>query len=143
MVIGGSIQCCILKPSLIVDPLQIAVAAKKAVLNEQQNKMATKSLYTEILFNLSLSKNITQSLIKFGISDTDNNAVVCVIGKNEEELDKVLSHFQCDEPSGNQQFSPDNSLIKKEYKITGVETEVSSLLGSVVSRIAAKDFVSL
>ncbi|KOB78179.1 Prpk-binding protein [Operophtera brumata] len=80
----GTWSCAIIKPSLILDPFQVAVAANRAVLARQHNSMVTRTVYAEILFNLSLSKNISQSLSKFGI-ETDQELLVCLLVTPERD----------------------------------------------------------
>ncbi|XP_069683392.1 EKC/KEOPS complex subunit Tprkb-like [Periplaneta americana] len=145
MVVKGSLDCCVIKPSLITHPFQIAVAANKAVINQMYDKMTTRTVYTEILYNLSISKNITQSLIKFGIGDAEKNMLVAIIEQDgENRSEDILSHFH-----GNicpleelDKFS-DEVLIKKTYKIKDNELTVSSLLDSIVTRIVARDFTTV
>lgn len=143
-VIAGDLNCCIIKPSYIIHPFQIEVAAEKAVMNEVYGTMVTKSVNTEILFNLSLSKKITQALTKFGVENTDSEVLVCVINESIENTEGILSHFDGEQlPIDQLNTLSQESLIKKEYKISGIENSVATMLQSVVSRIAAKDFISL
>lgn len=61
------------------------MASKKSLLAANRGKMTTRSVTTEILFNLSSSKNITDSLQKFGIGDNDRDLLAIVIGDSEGE----------------------------------------------------------
>lgn len=136
---SNQISCCIIKPTLIYDPFQIVVAANKALIAE---KLTTKSIYTEILFNLSISKNITQSLQKFGIDENGSDLLIAVINKSDEsngndDLYSNINGDQCDLSELNKIH--DLNEIKKAYKITEIESKDNCILDSVVSRIAAKD----
>ncbi|XP_050310882.1 EKC/KEOPS complex subunit TPRKB-like [Anthonomus grandis grandis] len=138
-ILGGELRCCIVKPELVYDPLQVTVAANKALTNKKQT---TKSVFTEILFNLSPSTNISQSLLKFGINDQDKNLLVVTLEKEGEARlsEEVFSAIQ---------GSPldilhlgclsDVGAIRKLYKITDKEHESVNLIDSVVSRIALKE----
>lgn len=139
-VIAGTIECCIMKPSLILDPFQVVVAANKAIVSEHANKLASKTLYTELLFNLSFSKSIAPTLAKFGVEETDTQFIVAVFNSDTNNIDKVLNEIEGEEKDMSylQNFTDEN-LIKTTYKITDDEVTVSSLLSSVVSRIASKD----
>ncbi|KAK6624094.1 hypothetical protein RUM44_010952 [Polyplax serrata] len=143
-IISGELDCCAVKPSLIINCFQIVVAANKAAINEKIGKLATKCLNTELLFNLSISRNITQSLNTFGIGEKDEHILIVIFEKKgESKFDCMKDYFQgeiCDAEEINQ-FS-DIKLIKKTYKITDKELEVSQLLDSIVSRIATKDLGS-
>ncbi|GFG29095.1 hypothetical protein Cfor_00265 [Coptotermes formosanus] len=145
MVVKGTLNCCIVKPCLILNLFQIVVAANRAVLSKMQDKMTTRKLSTEILYNLSLSRNITQSLIKFGVGESDRNMLVIIIEEGGEDgTDSILSHFKgvvC--PIEELSKLSDEVLIKKTYKVKDAELAVSSLTDSIVTRIATKDFTSV
>lgn len=145
MVMKGTLDCCIIKPYLIVHPFQIAVAANKAVISKMQDKMTTRTLSTEILYNLSISRNITQSLVKFGVGECDKNMIICIIeDSGEDRTGSILSHFKgipC--PIEELPKFSDEILIKKTYKVKDTELTVSSLTDSVVTRIATRDFTSI
>nr|XP_031846479.1 EKC/KEOPS complex subunit TPRKB-like [Nomia melanderi] len=146
-VLNGELSCAVVKAALVVDVFQILVAANKAAVNEKMKQLTTKSLYTELLYNLSMSKNISRSLIEFGINDRDKNIVVAQIHKINDE--KSLSQPLLDSVKGERiaisrlsEFS-DHDLIRKTYKIDDDELTVSNLADSVVSRISCKECILL
>ncbi|KAL3269064.1 hypothetical protein HHI36_008147 [Cryptolaemus montrouzieri] len=116
----GHLKCCIIKASLIIDPFQIAVAANKALVAES---LTTKTIFTEILFNLSISKNITSSLQTFGISATDKELLIVSID-NLKETSHSLNFIEGDEVDMKilNQFT-DVNMVKKIYKISDVESK--------------------
>ncbi|XP_063240595.1 EKC/KEOPS complex subunit Tprkb-like [Bacillus rossius redtenbacheri] len=142
-VMDGSLKCCIIKPCMIVHPFQIVVAANKAVINHKLGTMKTKTLFTEVLYNLSSSKNISQSLLKFGVHDDDKNILVAFIGKENESATlstlQVIEGEQC--PLDEITDFSDEGLIKKTYGIKDSEKNASSLLNSVVTRISTSDIM--
>ncbi|CAG9863897.1 unnamed protein product [Phyllotreta striolata] len=140
--IQGEFKCSMIKPSLILDPFQIAVAANKALLNE---KLTTKTVYTEILFNLSPTKNISKSLQTFGIDEKDDALLVVTLCKDteNEEADFLKQIDAVEAPIEKLSDYTDINLIKKIYKINDKESSVTPILDSIVSRIATKDFLSL
>jgi tRNA threonylcarbamoyladenosine modification (KEOPS) complex Cgi121 subunit len=145
MVVKGTLDCCIIKPPLIVHPFQIVVAANKAVVSKMQDKMTTRTLSTEVLYNLSISRNITQSLIRFGVGESDKNMLVGIIEESgEDRTSSILSHFKgilC--PIEELPKFSDEALIKRTYKIKDSELAVSSLTDSIVTRIVTRDFTSV
>lgn len=141
LVISGSLQCCIVKPKLVVNPFQVVVAANKAVISMRRGKMSTRNVYTEILYNLSPTKQISQSLLKFGIDDKEDCVLVCVLEKDgENKAEEVFKKIQGDEcPIDRLSKFTDEMLIKKTYKISDSECNSSSILDSIVSRISTKE----
>lgn len=139
---NGTVQFCAIRPQLIYDAFQVVVAANKAVAAE---KLTTKTVYSEILFNLSFSKNITQSFQKFGLEEKGKNVLVAVIVQNDavDEAKKLMDVVKGDVVDlGKLREFCDVNALKKAYKLSDCETKNSDvLLGSVVSRIAAKDLI--
>lgn len=136
-VMSGKLKCGLVKPNLIVSPLQIVVAANKALTAE---KLKTRTIYTEILFNLSISKNITQSLQTFGIGDKDEDVLVIVIDQNNESNDDIFDRIEGEESHLDACKEIVNmSAVKSIYKINDVESKSVDVLDSVLTRIAAKD----
>ncbi|KAF5302565.1 hypothetical protein FQR65_LT00937 [Abscondita terminalis] len=130
------LNCCFIKPNLIVDPFQIVVAANKAVVAD---KLTTKTVYTETLFNLAISKNITQSLQKFGIEDGEKELIVAVIDKDDAEstLENVCSQIDGEEIDMNQLNELTSiSDVQKTYKLSDHECIEANLLNSIVTKIA-------
>lgn len=140
-ILAGSLDCCVIKPCLIVDPLQIAVAANKAAIDKREGKLTTKSLNSELLFNLSISKNITQSLNSFGIDDKSKEVLLVVFEENGESRAEGMKTEIKGEFCNLKHIQDlsDFNLIKKTYKIKDQELQVSSLIDSVISRIAVKE----
>ncbi|KAJ0176948.1 hypothetical protein K1T71_006957 [Dendrolimus kikuchii] len=140
-IIKGEWNCAVIKPSLIIDPFQIAVAANKAVVSEKHNSMVTKTVYAEILYNLSLTKNISQSLSKFGI-EKENNLLVCfLITPDKDYSQDILPKIQGQLCSMSELTSLTNmNDVKSVYKLNSSKGD--DLLDVIVSRIVTKGFVS-
>lgn len=144
-IVGGKLHCCVAKASLMVDALQAVIAVNKAALNAKRNCMTTKHVYTEILFCLSLSKNISRSLNEFGISDSDRNIVVILIHKRDEKQAvsaDILNSIKGERiPVSRIREFTDIDLVKKTYKINEDELHISNVTDAIVSRISCKDFM--
>lgn len=146
-VMDNKLSCCIIKAALIVDPFQVIVAANKAAISAKMTQLTTKTLYTEVLFNLSISKNISRSLAEFGVSDNDKNILIAIIHKECDgySMSEILMNNIKGERvliSSLPQFT-DFDLVKKTYRIDENELNISTLANSVISRISCKDFILL
>merc|ERR1712098_66859 len=84
-VIKGELNCTIVRSCLAPSTLVVATAANKACLAKSRGNMKTRSVNTEILFNLSSSSNITDSLNKFGAGDAATEIFVAGVDKDLED----------------------------------------------------------
>lgn len=144
--VAGKLCCCVARVSLITDAFQTVVAANKAALSAKRNQLITKTMYTEVLFYLSVSKNISRSLTEFGINNSDRNILVILIHKLGEEramLKEILESVEGKKiPIPRLQEFTDVNLVKKTYKIDEDELRVSSLTDAIISRISCKEFMT-
>jgi EKC/KEOPS complex subunit CGI121/TPRKB len=99
--------------------------------------MKTRSQYTELLYSLSPSTNVTESLKAFGFSDTNGCALALRFNCEDGEgfarelqeklkcsvLDFDISHFE--------RFS-DAELVRKTYKLStsAASLEICSIISS-------------
>ncbi|XP_016392021.1 EKC/KEOPS complex subunit Tprkb-like [Sinocyclocheilus rhinocerous] len=142
MAVNGEIKGALINPSLVVDAFQILVAANKAVHLHKNGKMKTRSLYSEIIYNLSPTNNISEAFKRFGISDSDSAVHIVLVHNKDETLsiDNIISKVD------GQQIAVDRvsdltdvAKIKKLYKVAPQEEKCGSLLDAVVCRMATKD----
>ncbi|XP_073722643.1 EKC/KEOPS complex subunit TPRKB [Misgurnus anguillicaudatus] len=142
MAVNGEIKGALINPSMVVDAFQVLVAANKAVHLHTIGKMKTRSLYSEIIFNLSPTNNISEAFKRFGISDSDS-AVYFVLVHNKEEtlnVDDIISKVDGEQIDVGQVSDMTNAaIIKKLYKVAPQEEKCGSLLDAVVCRMATKD----
>mmetsp|Transcript_8912 Transcript_8912/g.14812 ORF Transcript_8912/g.14812 Transcript_8912/m.14812 type:complete len:198 (-) Transcript_8912:144-737(-) len=143
----------------------IQCAVSKALLNQQQNAMKTKSLSSEILYLMSPTTKITESLRMYGMkADSRSIAFVCIDGGDscKELLSAVQGNYAHtvtpvmdinDTPSSSKHDIADGKDIEallrltperiadiiKLFRITQFELDVSSLEDAVVTRLATKD----
>ncbi|KAK7087511.1 EKC/KEOPS complex subunit TPRKB-like [Littorina saxatilis] len=146
-VMSGKFDASLLKASMIVDEFLVTVAANKAVHSQRCGKMITKTVHSEILYNLSAGRKITEAFKKIGISDTDTSVLVAIAGEEEKVLQSLQAlksvikgrQVSLDELSS----LADLSAVRKEYKLTDVELSSCSPVGAIASRIAAKDIITV
>lgn len=127
---------------LIVDPFQILVATNNAYMSYENKSMKTKTLATEIVYYLSSSNKIDQSLKDISANDHDENMIVAIVSKFENVPEMDIFHEKCvtgcKADLSELLDTIDKNYIKSYYKINQIESENSSLLDSIVTRIACK-----
>ncbi|XP_014371792.2 EKC/KEOPS complex subunit Tprkb [Papilio machaon] len=141
-IMNGTWKCAAIKPNLIIDLFQIAVAANKAVLAEKSQAMLTRTVYAEILFNLSLSKNISQSLSKFGV-ETDRSLLICfLVTADSDESETILEQIKGELlPISDLVKFTDMQEVKNIYKLNNVKSDVN-LLNLIITKMVTKSFIA-
>ncbi|KAM9334774.1 EKC/KEOPS complex subunit TPRKB [Symphorus nematophorus] len=140
--VEGKISGALINPTMLVNPFQVLVAANKAVHLQKAGKMKTRSLFSEIIFNLSPTNNISEAFKRFGISDGDDAVLVVLV--HNEDASQLLSDITArvdgtQVPAEDVSSLSDEAKIKKLYKVTSQEEKCGTLLDAVVCRMATKD----
>jgi len=120
----------------------VAIAGHKALHLFQQGKMKTRTLHSEIIFNLSPSTNINDSFKKFGILDnTKDILVVMITQENAVEKISELSRLMKGTLVSLTSLATisDKEKIKKVYGVSDKELQCDSLENGIITRIATKD----
>ncbi|XP_029351239.1 EKC/KEOPS complex subunit TPRKB isoform X2 [Echeneis naucrates] len=140
--VEGKINGALINPAMLVSPFQVLVAANKAVHSQKIGKMKTRSLYSEIIFNLSPTNNISEAFKRFGIADGDESVLVVLVHNKDESHHLADITAQVDGlqvPVDEVSSLSDSAKIRKLYKVTPQEEKCGTLLDAVVCRMAIKD----
>jgi len=124
-----------IRSCLVPSYLVVAKAANKACLANSRGSMRTRSINTEILFNMSSSTNIRDSLNQFGGQDSDTTFLVASLDKELDVAKEVIEGEWGDINDLSKQIN--EKLLTKLHKLKS--DELSDLTGSLCSRISAKD----
>ena len=145
--------------SLVVSVFHLQLATYKALLNESQGRMKTKSIQSEVLYQLSSSTKITDALQQYTIhsesteicfiyvasADASNSSCetfLTVPEFNTHIQNLAVEGIEMDpvEISSTSILTMDKrAKIVRYFKITPQELEVSGLEESVSTRLAVKD----
>ena len=122
--------------------------------------MKTRSIYSEIIYNMSPNKKviltlhsilivdihqlniqISDSLNRFGIKDSDTDILFVLLNEmSGEELEQIVEGDSVD--ITNLDEICDEKEVKKIYKVKDEELTVGSLLDAVINRISTKEIVT-
>ncbi|GAV87589.1 CGI-121 domain-containing protein, partial [Cephalotus follicularis] len=133
-------EVAFLNASLIPDVFPLLAAAHKTIISNSRDSLTTRTLHSELVYNYSGSKHITESFKRCGISDSSSYVMVARFNASADDMKAVekLMHgkeIDLEELEGR----ADKPQIQKHYKISGLELGISSLADAITSRIAARD----
>ncbi|KAF5322926.1 hypothetical protein D9619_001268 [Psilocybe cf. subviscida] len=80
-------------PRLITSKLHIETAIIQALIAESQGATRTRTVHSEILYNLNPTHNITEAIRRYGVSDTNTDVLVVRIdspGLSSQEVEKRM-----------------------------------------------------
>eukprot|EP00386_Alphamonas_edax_P004712 GDKI01014849.1.p1 GENE.GDKI01014849.1~~GDKI01014849.1.p1 ORF type:complete len:176 (-),score=54.46 GDKI01014849.1:29-556(-) len=83
--------CVFMNAALVTSPFQVLCAVNKALHNQATGKMRTKTLATEILYSMSPSTNITESLKFFGLNPKVTAVLAIALDASEEKQTHIQS----------------------------------------------------
>ncbi|XP_023327598.1 EKC/KEOPS complex subunit Tprkb-like [Eurytemora carolleeae] len=135
-VLNGRLNSTVLRGCLIPDPLLITVAGNKVALAEQRNNLRTRSIHTELLYSLSSTNNISQSLKNFGAAETDTCLIICSFNTDLSQAREIVKGTW--KPLSALREKVDMETLIKIHKLKPEETG-DNLISSLISRVAAKD----
>ncbi|RAL38839.1 unnamed protein product [Cuscuta campestris] len=133
-------EVALLNASLIPDIFPLLAAAHKALLAKSRDSLTTRTLHSELVYNYSGSKHISESLRRCGISDNSTYILAARFGASADEvaaIEKLIKGTKIDLKELEQRAN--QAQIQKHFKISNVELEISSLRDAITCRIAARD----
>lgn len=140
----NDIRCAIVDLNTICSLFHLKSATYKALLNEQQGNMKTKSISAEILYQLSPTTKINDSIKHYGASPDSTLIAIIVLDEDLAGLE-VQSNVKGTLFDLNLLGTPaylsleKAAHIAKFFKVTAQELEISSLESAVLTRLATKD----
>ncbi|XP_013689953.2 EKC/KEOPS complex subunit Tprkb [Brassica napus] len=134
------LEVSFLNALLIPDVFPLLAAAQKALVSKSRDSLSTRTLHSELVYNYSGSKHITESLKRCGISETTTYILAARFNASPIEMEEVAKLINGKEIDLEELKTQANQAhILKHYKITSQELVISSLGDAIVCRIAARD----
>ncbi|KMZ62546.1 TP53RK-binding protein [Zostera marina] len=132
-------ETAFLNAVLIPDVFPVLAAAHIALLAKSRESLKTRTLHSELVYNYSGSKHITESLKRCGISDKTTYVLAARFHSSSETktLEKLIEGREIDLEE--LEARANYGQIKKHYKIFAPELEISTLSEAITCRIAARD----
>ncbi|KAB5561234.1 hypothetical protein DKX38_006191 [Salix brachista] len=133
-------EVAFLNASLIPDVFPLLAAAHKTLIAKSRDSLTTRTLHSELVYNYSGSKHITESLKRCGISDSATYILAARFNASPDEMkaaEKLINgkEIELEELEGR----ANQAQIQKHYKISGLEVGISCLADAITCRIAARD----
>ncbi|KAM3220110.1 EKC/KEOPS complex subunit TPRKB isoform X2 [Capsicum chacoense] len=133
-------EVAFLNASLIPDIFPVLAAAHKTLVAKSRDSLTTRTLHSELVYNYSGSKHISESLKRCGIADNTSYILAARFGASADEMvaiEKLIKGNDIDLKELEQRIN--QAQIQKHYKISNLELEISSLADAITCRIAARD----
>ncbi|KAF9922544.1 hypothetical protein FBU30_007330 [Linnemannia zychae] len=136
-----SLTFALVESNLIMDVFQLLVAATKAAHDHQVGKLATQNINSEIIYNLSPSKNIAESLKRFGITENTTSLIAVRIGGDPDEILEDMNRTVDGNLVSFSKLDQEKDMVKlrQYYKIDPKVTEDRDILNWIVGAIAMKN----
>ncbi|KAL9227970.1 hypothetical protein vseg_003599 [Gypsophila vaccaria] len=125
---------------LVPDVFPVLTAAHKALQSKSRDSITTRTIHSELVYNYSGSKHITESLKRCGISDNTTYILAARFDASSDDMNAVRDlvkgkEIDLDDLRGR----ANEASIQKHYKISTAELGLGSLADAITCRIAARD----
>lgn len=139
---GGTLEpeVALLNALLIPDVFPVLAAAHKTLVAKSRQSLTTRTLHSELVYNYSGSKHISESLKRCGISEGSTYILAAQFNASADEMtaiEKLIKGREID--LDDLEGRANHSQIQKHYKISSLELGISSLADAITCRIAARD----
>jgi tRNA threonylcarbamoyladenosine modification (KEOPS) complex Cgi121 subunit len=143
MVRKGEIDAALVKAEMVAEPFILLAAANRAIHQAAHNRMYTRSLAAELIYSLSPTRNITESLTTFGINDNSQNLVVAIFDDDKGSKMVKLAKKIDGAPVTLEHLREiiDIPAIKKVYHVCDPALSAETISDLILTRIVAKDVI--
>mmetsp|Transcript_9899 Transcript_9899/g.41547 ORF Transcript_9899/g.41547 Transcript_9899/m.41547 type:complete len:184 (-) Transcript_9899:669-1220(-) len=142
-----------LQPEMaLVDPapthslFALHAAAHKAVVDDARGVLTTRTVHSELVYNLSANKHITEGLRRFGMAGDASAVLACRFDATDADVLAMANVIAGDAvPAGDLEAElsslGDPAIVKKYYKHGDLECKqgVGTVEDAIVQRIGTRD----
>ncbi|ORE04396.1 CGI-121-domain-containing protein [Rhizopus microsporus var. microsporus] len=136
----ATLMCALVDASYVLNLFHALLAINRAVHEQEQQKLKTSSVYSQIIFDFAPNTNIAKAFHQFGLQDHTTNVIAIKIGDSPEEAENFMK--QCIKgdmvPLENLSSVRDLKAIKKAYQISDKEQDLQQITSLVAGAIALK-----
>ncbi|CAJ0935976.1 unnamed protein product, partial [Mesorhabditis belari] len=140
----GEIDAALVRAELIIEPFLFLAAANKAVYQYAHNRMSTRSLAAELIYSLSPSRNISDSLNTFGVAENSRTILAAVYddekGSKMKKLAKQIKGRAV--PLDYLKEISNFKLIRRAYKIYDPSITLDNIDEEILTRMITKECIS-
>ena len=122
------------------------VAAHKALVDDSRNGLTTRTIHSEVVYNISANKHITEGLRRFGMGETATSVLACRFDASPADVDAMKNAINGDvvdaaDLEAELAKLTDHARVKKYYKPGDLECSkaVGSVEDAIVQRIGTRD----
>lgn len=141
-VVSGDLpaEFAFLNAVLVPDLFLLRLAAEVALKGCQAGALKTRSLHSEVVYNLSGSRHITESFRRYGITEHVTHVLAARFDASSEEIETVKALVQGELlPLSKLSDVSDEDLLVKYHKVTPQELEIGTLVDAITCHMATRD----
>ena len=139
-------EVALLDPAPIQSLFALHLAAHKAVVDDARGSLTTRTIHSEVVYNMSASKHITEGLRRFGMDDDASAVLACRFDATADDVAATKANVGGTlVPSGELEAAlaamSDAAKVKTYYRPGEFEVKegVGTVEDAVISRIGARE----
>jgi len=140
--LAGELNAALINPTMVYSLYVLQIAAHKALFSESYNSLATKSIHSELVYNLSGSRNMKDTFSKFGMQKNLDSVLVAVFDAGDVQIKEIFELIKGSElPLENLEKFTQEDIIRKTYSISTQEAkqgDKQNLERAILNAIALK-----
>ncbi|EFA78015.1 hypothetical protein PPL_08660 [Heterostelium album PN500] len=135
ILLKGELEWSIVNARIVYDDRHLLTAATQAIHQLcSKGKLSTNNIHTELIYRMSPTTNIRDSIKTFGLNIEDNVFYIVLFGATEERIDRVRTLVKGDELK---EEESDEALKKQYYPNKYFDSQIARKLYRLPAAAAA------